>query len=158
MTTITTRRTKRGEPRWLVHYFIAASGGNCTRTFADEDAALDFAASLQPDAGPPAFRPAGETDGDWRLRAACRGMSCADDDIWFERDETRPGPARKTRVQRRRDTEVALAFCGICEVVAECLDMALVAELGAPFAARSGIFGGTTPVQRDRIARARRAS
>jgi len=90
---------------------------------------------------------------DWRLSASCRGMVGRDDDVFFAPDsEVR----RSGRIWVGRAPGVAvaaaLAYCRVCPVRAPCLDLALTAELAQPYLRRYGIFGGTTPAQRDRLA------
>lgn len=49
------------------------------------------------------------------------------------------------------DHAIALSICGQCPLVSACLQAALDAEHGRGMTARHGIFGGTTPTQREAI-------
>lgn len=71
----------------------------------------------------------------WQDDAACVGK---DPDAWF------PDPSDI------RGTENAISVCNGCPVRSQCLELALTAE--ADGAARFGIFGAKTPVQRARMA------
>ncbi|MFF9197303.1 WhiB family transcriptional regulator [Streptomyces sp. NPDC014779] len=73
---------------------------------------------------------------DWRESAACTGR---DPDFMF------PDPGN------RRATEQAQALCLVCPVRQECLDAVMAAEGSAVAASRYGVFGGLTPLQRERL-------
>ena len=77
----------------------------------------------------PVFPPAAR----WRRQAACRGV---DPELFF--------------LERGESSTPARATCAGCPVRAECLAHALAAE------ERLGIWGGTTPRERQRIRRQRR--
>lgn len=51
--------------------------------------------------------------------------------------------------------EMAKEVCRSCPLIAECLEMALKAEGARSARSRWGVFGGRTPSERARIARAR---
>ena len=74
---------------------------------------------------------------DWRARAACRGMT---PDLFFSPTN---GESREERIAREAS---AKAVCTACPVNAECLEHAIV------HGERYGIWGGTTPVERRRVA------
>lgn len=68
--------------------------------------------------------------------------------------EVRPGPACRELKDLevpfqvgRPQTDFAKKFCARCPVRVRCLEMAMAAERRSP-AARFGVFGGLTPVQR----------
>ncbi|MFR9807090.1 WhiB family transcriptional regulator [Pseudonocardia sp. RS010] len=71
-------------------------------------------------------------DGEWKLRAACRGHP--DPDLWFPDG----GPGRP----RRDAHSAAVDVCRGCTVRARCLDYALARD------DRHGVWGGRTPSQR----------
>ncbi len=81
----------------------------------------------------------------WQQRAACIGL---DPDVFH------PSFVGRRQAQAYR---TAKAICASCPVQAECLTYALTVE-GAERLGRHGVWGGTTPEQRDRIAREQRAS
>lgn len=73
---------------------------------------------------------------DWFAQAACAGHETA---LWF----AVPG----------RSYAAALAVCDGCEVRDACLDHALDVEADAHARYRFGVWGGTTPNGRARLAR-----
>ncbi len=74
----------------------------------------------------------------WQKQALCRD---ADPEL-FTGEDIRSGPL-PTRTER-----AAIAWCERCPVQAECLDYAMAHESRDM---RHGIWGGTTPLQRQRI-------
>jgi WhiB family redox-sensing transcriptional regulator len=75
--------------------------------------------------------------GRWAERALC---AQADPDAWF--------PAKRQRAHMT----IAIQICGQCPVRAQCLDYALSgADSWGGIA--TGIWGGTTPQERDRLRR-----
>lgn len=74
-------------------------------------------------------------DLDWQDGAACRGQ---DPDLFFPESYQNVNEARKV--------------CARCEVLKDCLAYAM----SAPDARKFGVWAGTTPRERDRIARQRR--
>ena len=89
-------------------------------------ARTDTSAAVPVEPSPPA----------WRRWAACRN---ADTAVFYP-----------TRGDQRSQLMEALAFCDRCAVRAECLEEALVEESGVLY--RSGIRGGLTASERERIA------
>ncbi|RPI23017.1 MAG: WhiB family transcriptional regulator [Actinobacteria bacterium] len=77
-----------------------------------------------------ALRPPVLEERPWAVFAACRD---ADSDLFF--------PTTKEQESQ------ALAICGICPVIDDCLDLALDS------AERFGVWGGTTERQRRRLLR-----
>ncbi len=73
---------------------------------------------------------------EWSDRAACRGM---DDSVFFHPDNERGA-------SKRRREAYAKSVCAGCPVRPRCLAAALASH--EPF----GIWGGTTPDERDAIA------
>lgn len=72
---------------------------------------------------------------DWRESAACRDE---DPELFFPISEVGPGAEQVARAKR---------VCGGCPVRSECLTYALDSGLD------HGIFGGTTPEERRKLAR-----
>lgn len=88
-------------------------------------------------------RPTLPTAPPWSEQAEC-AQTGINDEVWFPH-----GLAHN---------KVALAMCHRCPVAAECLDATLEAEADPEFGNfRWGIFGGTTPQQREQIAKRRAA-
>lgn len=79
----------------------------------------------------------------WREHAACRDSSTA---AFF--------PDRDGASNRNP----ALKVCRRCPVIEDCLEFALYVEADATSQMRFGIWGGTWPAERKRIANARRAA
>ncbi len=75
---------------------------------------------------------------DWQRQALCRD---ADPEL-FTSGGINPGPL-PTRIER-----AAIAWCERCPVRQECLEYAMATESRG---SRYGVWGGTTPVQRERI-------
>ena len=73
----------------------------------------------------------------WRCQAACRGEST----------ETFFLPTGQRGVSKRQREAAAKAVCAVCPVSRQCLDWALALALPEPF----GVWGGTTPEERDVI-------
>jgi WhiB family redox-sensing transcriptional regulator len=73
----------------------------------------------------------------WRARASCRGL---DPVLFFPEDDEGPGAERAQEV------------CATCPVREQCLQSALANKEGY------GIWGGTTPRERRRLARRSRRS
>jgi WhiB family redox-sensing transcriptional regulator len=70
---------------------------------------------------------------EWQLKAACRGM-----------DPERFYLPEKIRGSHKRSHEAAAkAICLVCPVMAACLNWAV--SVGEPY----GVWGGTTPEERD---------
>ncbi len=76
---------------------------------------------------------------DWQRQAACRD---ADPELFTGEDANGSGPL-PTRIQK-----AAIAWCFRCPVQVECLEYALAHESRDM---RHGVWGGTTPLQRQRI-------
>jgi WhiB family transcriptional regulator, redox-sensing transcriptional regulator len=81
------------------------------------------------------------TADDWRDAAVCSGIG---DWLFF---------AAKGHEQF---TQRARAVCRTCPVASPCLEFALEMEAERGFLGRYGVFGGTSPNEREVIARARR--
>ncbi len=75
----------------------------------------------------------------WQRQALCRD---ADPELFTGGDEIRSGPL-PTRIEK-----AAIEWCRRCPVQMECLEYALDTESRDM---RHGIWGGTTPLQRQRI-------
>ncbi len=75
----------------------------------------------------------------WRTQAACRDVPVQ---VFY------PEPTGRGAKYR-----AALAYCAVCPVTAECLREALQTEQVA--ARAHGVWGGTTPAQRQRLLAAR---
>lgn len=75
----------------------------------------------------------------WRAQANCAGYEDVYDRL---ADTALPGS----------DLKLARSICGACPVAAECLKLALAVEGTSADQYRHGVFAGTTPVQRARIA------
>ncbi len=75
----------------------------------------------------------------WQRQALCRD---ADPELFTGGEEIRSGPL-PTRIER-----AAIAWCERCPVQQECLDYAMAHESRDM---RHGVWGGTTPLQRQRI-------
>jgi hypothetical protein len=80
-----------------------------------------------------------KTSDEWKMLAEC-GPN--DTELFFSKDP----------VEKR----AALAICGDCPVAKECLAEAMSQERGVDLHGRYGIRGGTTPVERRELARARK--
>lgn len=78
--------------------------------------------------------------GEWRSRAACRGM-----------DPNRFFPDRSDRAGQ----ETARRVCAACPVRALCLEDGLAHEDGVEVDGRHGVWGGTDPVERRAMERRR---
>lgn len=77
---------------------------------------------------------------DWMKRAACKD---ADPELFF------PAPrGEQNKNEEQKKNEEALAYCARCEVVEECLELALKTHAG-------GIWGGMTEAQREAYRRRR---
>ena len=72
---------------------------------------------------------------EWQLRGACRGLS---GELFFNPDNERG------RLKRTREAK-AKAICATCPVTRQCLNWAL--SIAEPY----GVWGGTTPADRDDI-------
>lgn len=81
-----------------------------------------------------------DSDDEWKIRAACRGMPI---DIWYAEGKT-------------ADHSTALAVCATCPVKTECLESALVEETVLGHQATLGIRGGKTDAQRKKIRKRRK--
>ncbi len=75
----------------------------------------------------------------WQEQALCRD---ADPELFTDGEEIRSGPL-PTRIER-----AAIAWCERCPVQVECLEYAMAHESRDM---RHGVWGGTTPAQRQRI-------
>ncbi len=82
---------------------------------------------------------------DWQKQALCRD---ADPEL-FTGEDIRSGPL-PTRIEK-----AAIEWCRRCPVQAECLEYALDTESRDM---RHGVWGGTTPLQRQRLGKKGRAS
>ncbi len=76
----------------------------------------------------------------WQRQALCRD---ADPELFIGED-IRSGPL-PTKIER-----AAIEWCERCPVQVECLEYAMAKESRGM---RHGVWGGTTPLQRERIAR-----
>lgn len=81
-----------------------------------------------------------DTASGWVDDALC-AKTGPDDHTWFP--------------DRRGSATAAKALCGACPVTAACLDHAMTIEGGAHRSDRHGVWGGLTPAERWRLARAR---
>ena len=80
----------------------------------------------------------------------------------LDADHGRPiTPCRETdpevffpETYRRAATAPAVAICRRCPLIEQCLRIALDAEGDLSHRNRYGVFGGTTPVQREQMAKA----
>lgn len=77
---------------------------------------------------------------DWTEDAACTTWP---PELWF---------AEGTSDHATADRALARHICATCPVTTQCLDLALTAETGSRHF-RWGIYAGTTPRERARIAR-----
>ena len=84
-----------------------------------------------------------DRDLEWYEQAACAGQPSA---LFFPGDPDRRGG--------HQDYKPGQKFCAVCPVAKECLAYALASE--KPGERRAGLWGGMTPRDRDRYARARR--
>lgn len=77
----------------------------------------------------------GQGTWEWQLHAACRGT----DTSVFYHPENERGPARQRREQQAKQ------ICGLCPVVASCLDWALT--MREPY----GVWGGLSTDEREAL-------
>lgn len=78
---------------------------------------------------------------DWRTRAACLGVET---DVFFP-------PIRRGAYYTRLDYAEALTYCARCPVRQPCLD------IGVEHSLTDGVWGGTTPNDRRKVRKQRRA-
>ncbi len=84
---------------------------------------------------------------DWMDDAACRAPGL-DPDLWTDKPDG--------KFWGHGEQAAAVHICKGCPVRRQCLEYALRLEEGEHRSGRTGIYGGTTPMQRHRIDRDRR--